>query len=146
MGLEYTKYIIDVEDTVRTTLDGKEYHLTSEAERFIILDSILKRLTPYDENDAYQRGLNDAWEAVSLFAKGNRYSNKKMFGCYTYSEFFKMSAYEAIAKLKEYEQKKADDKPFNRIKAQIESMMHVQGINIADICMAVEELREEAEC
>lgn len=63
--MEYTKYIIEVEDTVRTTLDGKEYHLTSETERFIILDSILKRLTPYDENDAYQRGLNDAYKALS---------------------------------------------------------------------------------
>lgn len=163
------KYVIDIED--KPFVSTSNYDSDDTLYRAVGFNSLvfdqtgLNKLKPYDpftdrkseieyeRNDAYQRGLNDAWEAarkITLNTNQGGVPTKELamiFGEFnSCSEIMvRSTASEAVAKLKEYEQKQADDTPFKRIKAQIESMMHVQGINIADICMALEELMEEQE-
>lgn len=130
--------------------DGKNHAGQEAAEALSQFCEQTKADAKVSENDAYQRGLNDAWEAarkITLNTNQGGVPTKELamiFGEFnSCSEIMvRSTASEAVAKLKEYKQKQADDTPFKRIKAQIESMMYVQGVNIADICMAVEELRE----
>lgn len=68
-------------------------------------------------NEAYQNGLNDAWECakkIVLHCNDGGYSHKELRDIFTESSWEDivkhMSAFEAIAKIKEYEvKKKADD-------------------------------------
>ena len=60
---------------------------------------------------AYQRGLNDAWEAARKIVEMSAPQYWELFDTYKENLFGKISASEAINKIKAYEEKqKADDK------------------------------------
>jgi preprotein translocase subunit YajC len=62
------------------------------------------------QDDAYQRGLDDAWEAARKIIEMTSPPYWEVFNEYKEDLFGKISAAEAIAKLKAYEEKqKADD-------------------------------------
>lgn len=147
--MEYKKYIIEVEDEVHSTLDGKKYHLTSQGERFIILDSILKNLTPYETINklTYQQGVKDGWEAAGKillkpfygglvsdklnFVFGESYNNS--------SEFYKnISPLKAVEKLKEYEEDK-----FKNEKEMINKFCDRTGCDINKLYELIKKMRKE---
>lgn len=60
-------------------------------------------------DEAYQRGLNGAWEAARKIAKLNTDEQKRLFGCFgIYFIAHEFSASEAIEKIRQYEQEQED--------------------------------------
>jgi len=57
------------------------------------------------KNEAYQRGLADAWEAARKIAKLDTDEQERLFGCFgIYTVAHEFSAHEAIDKIRQYEQ------------------------------------------
>lgn len=72
-------------------------------------------------DEAYQRGLSDAWEAARKIAKLDTDEQKRLFGCFgIYFVAHEYSASECIEKIRQYEQtqkeleqEKEEEKPFS---------------------------------
>ena len=148
--MEYKKYIIEVNDEVHSTLDGKKYHLTSQGERFVILDSILKKLTPYETINklTYQQGVKDGFEAAGKillqpFDGGMLDAElSTIFGeSYkdTVTQFYKdISPLKAVEKLKEYE-----DNKFNDEKEIIYEFCDKTGYDLDELYKLIKKMRRE---
>ena len=73
----------------------------------------LQKYQPEKESaeDAYQRGINEAWDAARKIACTREYDGihidelEKIFGCCNLDRIFSLSAQEAMAKLKAHEQR-----------------------------------------
>lgn len=102
------KFVIEV-----TRIDGGFYYLKGGG---YVDEDTLDPYTPYDESKAYQRGLNDAWEAArkivdsrnftelsSVFDGGNDETRGYTFRT-PYYVINNYTAEEAIAKLRAYEE------------------------------------------
>ena len=121
-----SKYVIEIPDDVQyVLLNGKADHKYYTAVHPI---AVLEELNSnyinkhYEglQDEAYQRGLDDAWEAAKKIANmWTRIDNDELLAIFGIHErighstirslFEKQTANEAIEKLKTYEEKKADD-------------------------------------
>lgn len=114
------KYIIEIEDTPLSynNCETELYRCTS-APWWVIDRKILDRLTPFDEcrpswwDEAYQKGLNDAWGAARKLVRDTCVRDLEDMGflCRNETQYpskvlEKFTAAEAIAKICEYEEKK----------------------------------------
>lgn len=63
-----------------------------------------------DIEAAYQRGLDDAWKCARTLCDTDVGEAQKIFGMSWWRVFDKMSATEAMQKLKEYEEKQTEEK------------------------------------
>lgn len=92
-----------------------------------------------NQQEAYQRGLADAWEAArkivlstedgGLFEYDTR---KAVFGCGNYMALKKYSVSEAIEKIRQYEQKQEEIKVGNEVKAFEKKPFIVTGFGYGD--------------
>ena len=106
------KYIIEFDDAPSMREEGLNYYKCIDAPWYSASDHIINKLTPYDPDEAYQRGLNDAWDLADDVSH-NRGNILDILGCPTFGVAFKqLTASEAIQKLKEYERKKKAEKEF----------------------------------
>lgn len=95
------KFIVEVEDN-----SGNTWYTLKGG--FHTCDAALDSYEPYDESAAYQRGLNDAWEAARKIANspgnGGFPELYSIFGSYSSSAVLNgLKAAEAIAKIRAYE-------------------------------------------
>lgn len=91
------KFIIEVEGV-------REYPMYMICQGQLMYESTLDLLEPYDESAAYQRGLNDAWEAARkiLLLKVSDVGN--VFDVPHWSDVFKnYTAEEALERIRAYE-------------------------------------------
>ena len=125
------KYIIEFDDAPSMREEGLNYYKCIDAPWFSASDHIINKLTPYDPDEEYQRGfddahkisveecrnkyeqgLNDAWDLADDVSH-NRGNILDILGCPTFGVAFKqLTASEAIQKLKEYERKKKAEEEF----------------------------------
>lgn len=115
-----SKYIIEIEDVpfskVRFDADNGAQNINlyrAKGFNALVFDKNgLDKLTPLNKalDESYQQGLDDAWNATKqLIAKWVN-GDDDVFGDKSIDEFIEtFSASEAIAKLREYEQQKADE-------------------------------------
>lgn len=104
------KYIIEFNDTPSTREKGFSYYKCIDAPWYSASDHLINKLTPYDPDEAYQRGLNDAWDLADDVSH-NRGNILDILGCPTFGVAFKqLTASETIQKLKEYEERKKAEK------------------------------------
>jgi hypothetical protein len=148
--MEYKKYIIEVDDEVHIALDGRKYHFTSQGERFIILDSILKNLTPYETINelTYQQGVKDGWEAagkILLQPFDDGMLNVELSTIFRElykddaTQFYKdISPLKAVEKLKEYENNK-----FNVEKEMIYEFCDKTGYDLDELYKLIKKMRKE---
>lgn len=110
----HDKYVIEIEEIIRGYGNNPEVEdplgvcpplARIKGFRTLIFDQNgLDKLTPYDPDEAYQRGLNDAWDLADDVSH-NRGNILDILGCPTFGVAFKqLTASEAIQKLKEYEE------------------------------------------
>lgn len=85
------KFIIEVEGV-------REYPMYRICQGQLMYESTLDLLEPYDESAAYQRGLDDAWEAARKIGTFTDKALCKLFG--GGGVVFRYSAKEAIEKLR----------------------------------------------
>lgn len=116
----HDKYVIEIEEIIRGYGNNPEVEdplgvcpplARIKGFRTLIFDQNgLDKLTPYDQDEAYQRGLNDAWTFADDVSH-NRGNILDILGCPTFGVAFKqLTASEAIQKLKEYEERKKAEK------------------------------------
>lgn len=92
-----------------------------------------KESVQIDDSTAYERGLNDAWECARKMLLSDEDGGialsdiLKIFGMTQYYAIKRFSATEAIAKIKEYEEKQAKDA---EIKVGDEVIYHGRGARI----------------
>ena len=107
------KYIIELPDDEHL-ISWWIYTGTEDGKQHIDFHEVVK--TPYKEPDpeaikqeAYQRGLAEAWEAARKIAKLNTDEQKRLFGCFgIYFVAHEFSAHEAIEKIRQHEQERED--------------------------------------
>lgn len=121
------KYIIEFDDAPSMREEGLNYYKCIDAPWFSASDHIINKLTPYDPDEEYQRGFDDAHkisveECRNKYEQGlidawdladdvshNRGNILDILGCPTFGVAFEqLTASEAIQTLKEYERKKAE--------------------------------------
>ena len=118
----HDKYVIEIEEIIRGYGNNPEVEdplgvcsplARIKGFRTLIFDQDgLDKLTPYDPDEAYQRGLNDAWDLADDVSH-NRGNILDILGCPTFGVVFEqLTASEAIQKLKEYERKKKAEEEF----------------------------------
>ena len=105
------KFIIEVEGV-------REYPMYMICQGQLMYESTLDLLEPYDESAAYQRGLNDAWEAARKIVDSRNFTElSSVFdggndetGGYTvrtpYYVITNYTAAEAIARIRAYEEQR----------------------------------------
>ena len=107
------KYIIEIEDEPFGRDDDMEHYLyRAKGFKSLVFDQEgLAKLVEFDHmrpswyEETYQKGLDDAWDAVKYYCDTAVSLRMGMFGCYTPKAFIEMyTPSEAIAKLKEYKQ------------------------------------------
>ena len=148
--MEYKKYIIEVEDEVHSTLDGKKYHLTYPDAEFAIFDPILDKLTPYETINklTYQQGVKDGWEAAGKillqpFDGGMLDAELSTIFGESYkdnaTQFYKdISPLEAVEKLEKYE-----DNKFNVEKEMIYDFCDKTGYDLDELYKLIKKMRRE---
>jgi len=115
------KYIIEIPDDVQYVLlngqtDNKCYTAVRPIAELEELNSdYINEHFGELQDEAYQAGLNDAWEAMKKIALGSEdgalttHQLKEIFGTYFVSEIIReRTAQEAIDKIKTYEDKRSD--------------------------------------
>lgn len=112
------KYIIEFEDATFHNMypDGRfgcsTLYRAKGFNSLVFDQNGLDKLTPYDPDEAYQRGLNDAWDLADDVSH-NRGNILDILGCPTFGVAFEqLTASEAIQKLKEYKERKKAEKEF----------------------------------
>ena len=107
--MDKRKYIIELPDDEHL-ISWWTYTGTEDGKQHIDFREVVK--TQYEEPDpeaikqeAYQKGLSDAWDAARKIAKLNTDEQKRLFGCFgIYFVAHEFSASEAIEKIRQYEQ------------------------------------------
>lgn len=149
------KYIIDIDDDLPfdpqfLQLIGTEYTGTVRI-RHIEFDMLEELTSDYvsenfgeSQDAAYQRGLNDAWEAAMRVVADVDYGGltlsalTEIFGTKSYTYIMQRnSAREAISKLKAYEQKQAK----HDIGNDIDYLMQSTGMTVEEIAQGLKEMR-----
>lgn len=107
------KYVIDFEDTP-TWEEGLKYHRCKQAPWWSASDNIINRLEPYDQESAYNKGLDDAWKAAKRIVcevDDGGLSKKELRLIFNKGSLQAViretTASEAIKRLNEYEARKA---------------------------------------
>ena len=121
------KYIITFEDYPQMKEDGVKFYSCNEAPWWYASEQIISKLTPYTEPDleqvrqeAYQKGLDDAWEcarkvALSEADGGVAWEQKKLvFGKSNYNILKDVSVKDAIKKIQQCDDMKIF-KPGNEV-------------------------------
>ena len=116
-----SKYIIEIPDDVQYVLlngqtDNKCYTAVRPVAELEVLNSdYINEHYGELQDEAYQQGLNDAWEAMKKIALSSEdgalttHQLKEIFGTYFVSEIIReRTAQEVIDKIKAYEDKRSD--------------------------------------
>ena len=107
------KYTFEIMKEYEDAFKGISVYSVSDDKKLMVDFVALEELEDAQKeiNEAYQRGLDDAWEAARKIVEMADPPYWGVFNEYKNDLFGKISAAEAIAKLKAYEEKqKADDK------------------------------------
>lgn len=139
------KYIVELSD---------EYAVGGKVNMPVTIDGIHTswirtgiELTPYTEPDtqeAYQRGLDDAWEAArKIFSEITMHDAIELFGreaIEDYLLFTNFSASEAIEKIRQYEEEQEEQV----LSGEIETWLAESDYTLDDIAEVLRKMRGEA--
>ena len=160
-------YIIHFDDKPWEDLDDELYYRCFEIPWFSTTKTTISRLTPYTEDaayahgyteaeakyreirdklekDAYQRGLNDAWECARTIFCTSHGELERIFDLeeddngllWVYHEY---TASEAIEKIRKYEQEKEEQ---DGLRQNIQTIVDQCGYTIDEIAEMVQKMKE----
>lgn len=108
------KFIIEISKNDTNELDTTEYYITNGSR--VYEKEELDRLQKYEEvqiphSEAYNKGLEDAWEFLKAFCGMDVGERQKVFGEYVVGKLVEnMSPQEALAMIETYEKEQAEIK------------------------------------
>lgn len=99
------------------------------------------------QEEAYQRGLSDAWDAARKIAKLDTDEQKRLFGCFgIYFVAHEYSASECIEKIRQYEQEQDRqariEYNFDEIKDVLETTAKECNVSLDEIAEVLAKMKE----
>lgn len=102
------KYIIEIEEVIKRY--GAPHIARIKGFNALVFDQYgLEKLKPYDGEDAYDKGLNEAWEVAKWLYNNPVDIAEDIFNCDYLEIYNKYTVQEVAHKIKEYEEQQKQD-------------------------------------
>lgn len=112
----------------------------------LMVVNIIETQAEKAQEEAYQHGLNDAWEAARWVSKSNAGINFVVFGKHFTSEILQeISASEVIEEIRAYEQAQKEKEKQDGLRQNIQTIVDQCGYTLDEIAEVLAKMKEASD-